>query len=173
MLKKKSTKIALAIAGVLVVVLAVLGVKFFILDAIKLEVSDSFEGITWDLNVEQARRVLEREGYEFVNSKKPRQVQIAYIEEFAGYDISAKVSLASFSEGCIESIYVVFNMSENDLSEKEFDRFKEALVDAYEKEIGKPTLKDDVYVYSGKNSTVKIVYFENSEIMVIYTPPEN
>ena len=172
--KKKSTKIVLAIAGVLVVVLAALAVKFFILDAIKLEVTDSFEGITWDLNIEQAKRVLEREGYKFETSHNPTKVQLFFIEEFAGYDdISGTGSLVSFEEGCIENIYIDIKISENDLSEKEFDKFATAVMDAYESEIGKPVEHEGVYIYSGANSTVEIAYFENSEIMIIFSPPEN
>lgn len=124
MLKKKSTKIALAIARVLVVVLAVLGVKFFILDAKKVEIPETFEGLTWDLKIEQAVRVLQREGYTFMESR----ATAFEIKDFGGYEgANGKGAIPNSQDGMLTDIILYFRADE--MEGVNFDKFAEACIE--------------------------------------------
>ena len=123
MLKKKSTIIALAIAGVLVVVLAVLGVKFFILDASKIEITENFEGIPWGTTAEQAKRLLQGDGYNVLD----RKTLIFEIEEYGGYEGIKGLGAMPGVQGdqAIQSILLMFK--DEDMGEKELDKFAKAV----------------------------------------------
>lgn len=189
MFKKKSTIIALAIAGVLVAALAVLGVKFFILDANKVEITENFEGIPWGTTADQAKRLLQGDGYNVLDKK----MIVFEIEEYGGYEGVEGLGTLPGARGDqpITSILLMFRAE--DMGEKELDKFAEAvkkeLDSMFDKKVsakqmeeimkegyadlhpGKELEYNDIEsVYYGDVSCIQYRYVKGIELYIDYMP---
>ena len=189
MLKKKSTKIALAIVGVLVVALAVLGVKFFVLDATKVNITENFEGIPWGTTADQAKRLLQGDGYNVLE----RKMHVFEIEEYGGYEGIKGLGTMPGVKGDepIQSILLMFRAK--DMGKKELDKFakavKKELDSMFDKKVSAKQMEkimkegyaqlhpgeeleynDVEVVYYGDVSCIQYRYVEGVELYIDYMP---
>ena len=190
MLKKKALIIPLAIVGVLVVVMAVLGVKFFILDANKVEISETFEDIPWGTTADQAKRVLQGEGYNVLD----RRMVVFEIEEYGGYEGIKGLGTFPGAQGDKELVDILLMFREEDMGEKELEKFakavKKELDSMFDKKVSAKQMEkimkegsaqlhpgeelknynDVEVVYYGDVSCIQYRYVEGVELYIDYMP---
>ena len=108
MLKKKVLVTTAIVATVLVaIVIAAFAVKFFILGSDEVEISEYFEGITWDMSQKQVSDVLIEKGYN-VDEKRNKWL-IFGVENFGGFDgANGNGSIRFDEEDKIREIIIYF-----------------------------------------------------------------
>lgn len=182
MTKKKSIVIILAV--VMVAVLVVLGVRFFILDAKNVEIPEQFEGINWDVKMNDARYLLELEGYIF----KGTNLTVFDIENFGGYEGANGLGILYDDEyGNLERINIEFNYGTMD--EKSFNKFAEKCIEELDEKFDRK-VSAETYVkihnqemsnvaydedftqimYFGEVSAITIKYHKDGALTISYIP---
>ena len=178
MIGKKPISIILAVVGVIAVILVAIGVKVFIIDAKTLEINEFFEDISWDKKADEAKNLLELEGYNF----KENSNRIFEVENFGGYEgANGEGKLVGGINGVLKEISLEFQIDE--MGENEFDEFVENCIETLDETFDEkvpPDIFDKLFrpkdesltemMYYGMLTCFHIKYYEDSSLTIIYNP---
>ena len=176
-------KIVIVTTVLVAIVIAAFAVKFFILDSDEVEISEYFEGITWDMSQKQVSDVLIEKGY---NVEKHNIWLIIGFENFGGYDGANGNGIIMFDEEDRPRQILIFFQDDYMDIEKMGD-FAETTIktleNTYEKtmDFSEVLYKGDEtdsteyknWYYVGENSTIGIAYREGINLIISYQPSDS
>ena len=176
-------KIVIVTTVLVAIVIAAFTVKFFILDSDEVEISEYFEGITWDMSQKQVSDVLIEKGYN-VDEKRNKWL-IVGVENFGGFDGANGIGSIRFDEeDKIREIIIYFEDDYMDIDKignfaeetiKTLDNTYEKKIDLSEMNKGdaSDTSENKLYFYVGENSAIGITYFDGVEFIISYEPSDS
>lgn len=176
-------KIVIVTTVLVAIVIAAFAVKFFILDSDEVEISEYFEGITWDMSQKQVSDVLIEKGYN-VDEKRNKWL-IVGVENFGGFDGANGIGSIRFDEeDKIREIIIYFEDDYMDIDKignfaeetiKTLDNTYEKKIDLSEMNKGdaSDSSENKLYFYVGENSAIGITYFDGVEFIISYEPSDS
>lgn len=143
-----------------------------------MEINEFFEDISWDKKADEAKELLELEGYTFKESSD----KAFEVENFGGYEgANGEGKLVGGKNGTLTEISLVFQADE--MGENEFDKFLEKCIDTLDETFDEK-VSSDIFeklfrpkdedltemMYYGVMTCIHISYYEDSSLTIAYNP---